>query len=194
MLALYAGVRAVVVLALVWSLLWADSESLADLGFAIHAAKSALLRGLAFAVAIFILQIAVSSLRSMLVTSAGTAPSVIALFRDPREAPYWIFAAVVGGGFTEELQRAFVLTRFERAFGKPGLYVALIVDSIVFSIGHLYQGYAAAVEIGITGLLFGLIFLHRRRVLDSMVAHAGVDLLGVTAAYALYARWVKSEP
>jgi membrane protease YdiL (CAAX protease family) len=95
---------------------------------------------------------------------------------------------VVGGGFTEELQRAFVLTRFERAFGKAGLVVALLIDSDCFGVGHLYQGYSGAVSAGITGLLLGLVFLHRRRVADAMVAHAGYDLIGVAAAYALYAR------
>jgi membrane protease YdiL (CAAX protease family) len=188
-LALYAGVRAAVVLALVWPLLRASGERLTDLGLGVRAVKLALVRGLLLAVGIFVLEHAVANgVRAVLGGGTGTAPAVIALFRDPREAPYWVFAAVVGGGFTEELQRAFVLTRFERAFGKVGLTVALLVDSACFGIGHLYQGYFSAVTTALTGLLFGLVFLHRRRVADAMVAHAGFDLIGVAAAYALYAR------
>jgi membrane protease YdiL (CAAX protease family) len=188
-LALYAGVRAVVVLALVWSLLRGGGERLAGLGLGARAVKLALVRGLLLAVGIFVLEHAVANgVRALLGGGMGTAPAVVALFRDPREAPYWVFAAVVGGGFTEELQRAFVLTRFERAFGKLGLTVALLVDSASFGVGHLYQGPSAAVTTALTGLLFGLVFLQRRRVADAMVAHAGFDLIGVAAAYALYAR------
>ncbi len=188
-LALYAGVRAVVVLALAGALLRAAGEGLPDLGFSLRALKRALVRGLLLAVGIFVLGHGTSNvLRSMLGGNTGTAPAVSALFRNPWEAPYWVFAAVVGGGFTEELARAFVLTRLERAFGKVGLLVALVVDSACFGIGHLYQGPWAAVSTGITGLLFALVFLHRRRVADAMVAHAGYDLIGVAAAYALYAR------
>jgi membrane protease YdiL (CAAX protease family) len=41
---------------------------------------------------------------------------------------------------------------------------------------------------GFTGLLLGLIFLQRRRVIDAMAVHALFDLMGIAAAYALYAR------
>ena len=99
----------------------------------------------------------------------------------------WIFLAVVGGGFTEELIRAFILTRFERALGLIGLAVAVAVDSIVFGVGHLYQGVTGAGSIGVTGVLFALIFLKRRRVADSMVVHAVFDLFGILLAYLLYA-------
>src|SRR5262245_30945403 len=69
-------------------------------------------------------------------------------------------AEVVGGGFNEELVRAFILTRFEQAFGQWGLALAIVVDSIEFGIGHLYQGIAGAAVTGLTGLLYALIFLH----------------------------------
>jgi membrane protease YdiL (CAAX protease family) len=188
-LALYAALKAVVVLALVWPLLRASGERLTDLGLGLRDVRLALPRGLFLAVAIFLLMnVVVSGLRSVFGGGTGTAPAVVALFRDPGEAPYWVFAAVVGGGFTEELQRAFVLTRFERAFGKAGLVVALLIDSACFGVGHLYQGYSGAVSTGVSGLLFGLVFLRRRRAADAMVAHAGFDLIGVAAAYALYAR------
>jgi membrane protease YdiL (CAAX protease family) len=48
------------------------------------------------------------------------------------------------------------------------------------------RGGAGTVTTGVSGLLFALIFLHRRRIADAMVPHAGFDLLGVAAAYALY--------
>jgi membrane protease YdiL (CAAX protease family) len=121
---------------------------------------------------------------------SGTSATVVALFRDPREAPLWVFCALIGGGFNEELVRTFILTRFEQAFGTWGIALALVIDSVVFGMGHLYQGVSGAVTSGVAGLLFALFFLRRRLVADAMVAHGGYDLIGVAAAYALYGRWV----
>ena len=100
----------------------------------------------------------------------------------------WIFSAIVGGGFAEELWRAFVLTRFDALFGRKGVVFALIADSLVFGLGHLYQGPASALTTVFTGALLALIFLWKRRVIDAMVVHALFDLAGIAVAYALYAR------
>src|SRR5262249_51644010 len=100
--------------------------------------------------------------------------------------PMWFASAIVGGGYGEELGRAFVLTRFEKAFGRPGLVIALVVDTIVFGIGHLYQGPSSAIIAGCSGLALAFIFLWRRRVIDAMAVHALFDLMGIAVAFAVY--------
>jgi membrane protease YdiL (CAAX protease family) len=189
-LAVFVCVKTAVVLAVVVPLLRANRECLADLGFSWGALGRARFRGPLLAVGLFLITnvLANSLLASVGVGGSGTSPTVIALFRDPREAPLWVFCAVVGGGFNEELVRAFILTRFELAFGRWGLALAIVVDCVEFGMGHLYQGVGSAVTSVLFGLLCALIFLHRRRVADAMVAHAVFDLLGVAAAYALYGR------
>lgn len=189
-LALVVCVKTAVGVGVIWPLLRANGERLAGLGFGPRVLRLALLRGILLAIALFvILNVLVRSLLSAVgVGGTGQPPTFVALFRDPREAPLWVFCAVVGGGFNEELVRAFILTRFERAFGTRGLVLAIVVDCMEFGMGHLYQGVDGAVVTGLSGLLFALVFLHRRRVADAMVAHAGFDLLGVAAAYAVYGR------
>jgi len=186
-IALYVCVKTVIAVAVIWTLLQANEERFLGLGLSGPSLEAAGVWGPLVAAGVFVLDNVVlgSVLHAM---GAPAKPQALqALFRDPREAPLWVFLAVVGGGFTEELIRAFVLTRFERALGRIGLAVALIVDSAVFGLGHLYQGVSGAIQSGITGLLFALIFLRRRRVADSMVAHALFDLYGVALAYFLYA-------
>jgi membrane protease YdiL (CAAX protease family) len=187
-LALFVCVKTAIVLAVIVSLLRANGERLADLGFSRRALGQAWIRGSVLAVGVFLFGngLVNSLLAAVGVSGSGTSPTVIALFREPRELPLWVFCAVVGGGFNEELVRAFILTRFAQAFGPWGLAFAVVVDSIEFGMGHLYQGVAGAMTAGLMGLVFALIFLHRRRVADAMVAHAGFDLLGVAGAYALY--------
>ena len=186
-IAAFVLLRAVVVLAVVLALLLADGETLAGLGFTRAAFRGAAWPGAAIALGAFV---AVNAGLGGVLTALGLPGSgerIGALFRDPREAVFWIFAAIVGGGFTEELVRAFVLTRFERAFGRPGLVFALVADTAVFTLGHLYQGITGAIQAGTAGLVFAFVFLWRRRVADAMAVHALFDLLGIAAAYALYA-------
>lgn len=186
-IAVYVCIKTALALAVVWTLLRATEEHLASLGFTVSRLRGALVWGPLVAAGVFLFANVVlgSVLRALGTPSRPQA--LPALFRDPREAPLWVFIAVVGGGFTEELIRAFVLTRFDRAMGRIGLAVAVVVDSAVFGLGHLYQGVTGAIQSGITGLLFALIFLKRRRAADSMVVHALFDLFGVALAYFLYA-------
>lgn len=183
----FVCIKTTLAVAVVWALLRANEERFLDLGFSGPFLKAALVWGPLVAAVVFLfVNVVLGSVLKALGTPARPE-ALPALFRDPREAPLWVFLAVVGGGFTEELIRAFILTRFERALGRIGLAVAVVVDSAVFGLGHLYQGVTAALQSGVTGLLFALIFLKRRRVADSMVAHAIFDLFGIALAYLLYA-------
>jgi len=181
-------VRFIVVGGVVWVLLRANRETIGQLGFAWDGASRFLLRSGLLALGMFVVtNVVLNSVFAALFGRSETPP-IAALFRDIHDLPYWIFSAIVGGGFVEELARAFTLTRFEKLLGRAGLVLALIVDSAAFGLGHLYQGPASAASSAITGLLLGLIFLRRRRVIDAIAVHALFDLLGIGAAYALYAR------
>jgi membrane protease YdiL (CAAX protease family) len=183
----FVCIKTALAVAVVWTLLRANEERFEELGFSGPFLKGAFVWGPLVAAVVFLFtNVILGSVLRALGTPARPE-ALLTLFRDPREAPLWIFLAVVGGGFTEELIRAFILTRFERAGGRIGLAAAVVVDSAVFGLGHLYQGVTAAIQSGITGLLFALIFLKRRRVADSMVVHAVFDLFGIALAYLLYA-------
>jgi membrane protease YdiL (CAAX protease family) len=100
-----------------------------------------------------------------------------ALLQSPRDA--WLFAivALVAGGVREEVQRAFLLTRFEQHLG--GAAVGLIVTSAAFGLGHLLQGFDAALATGTLGLLWGLMYFWRRSSLAPIVSHAGFNGLEI---------------
>jgi membrane protease YdiL (CAAX protease family) len=186
-LALRVSIEAALGLLVVWWLLRLSGLSLAILGFRPGGIRRVLAFGILVPSGLFLVgNIGLNSILSALLPH-GRTTVLKTLFQDPHQAPYWVIAAVVGGGFSEELRRAFVLTRFEQLFGRVGLIVALVVDTFIFGLGHLYQGSAGAIGAGFTGLVLALIFLRRRRVIDAMLVHAVFDLMGVAAAYALYA-------
>ena len=69
------------------------------------------------------------------------------LIRTPRDAAVFAVVVVVAGGLREEIQRAFLLRRFEQWLGGAG--VGVVVTSVAFGAGHLVQGADAAIATGL---------------------------------------------
>src|SRR5262245_60007345 len=99
------------------------------------------------------------------------------LIRRPGEI--WLFTAVVviAGGVREELQRAFLLHRFEHWLG--GATVGLVVANLAFGAGHLLQGVDAAIATATLGLFWGIVYLRRRSAVAPIVSHSGFNLLQI---------------
>ena len=97
------------------------------------------------------------------------------LIRTPRDAAVFAVVVVVAGGIREELQRAFLLRRFEQWVGGAG--VGVVVTSVAFGAGHLVQGADAAIATGLLGAFWAVIYLRRRSVAAPIVSHAGFNLL-----------------
>jgi len=100
-----------------------------------------------------------------------------ALLHSRRNALLLALVVIVAGGVREEIQRAFLLHRFEAYLG--GGTVGVIVTSVVFGAGHLYEGVDAALATALLGAFWGVVYLRRRSILAPMVSHAGFDLLQI---------------
>ncbi len=99
------------------------------------------------------------------------------LLKSPRDVALFVVVVIVAGGVREELQRAFLLHRFEQALG--GGPVGVAVTSVAFGAGHLIQGVDAAIATGLLGAFWGTVYLRRRSAIAPMVSHAGFDLLQI---------------
>ncbi len=97
------------------------------------------------------------------------------LIRTPRDAAVFAVVVVVAGGIREEIQRAFLLRRFEQWMGGAG--VGVVVTSVAFGAGHLVQGADAAIATGLLGAFWSVIYLRRRSAVAPVVSHAGFNLL-----------------
>jgi membrane protease YdiL (CAAX protease family) len=96
-----------------------------------------------------------------------------ALIRSRTDAAMFAVVAVVGGGIREEMQRGFILHRFDQHLG--GGWVGLILYSAAFGAGHVLQGWDAAVTLMGLGGFWGFVYLRRRSILPAMVSHAGFN-------------------
>jgi membrane protease YdiL (CAAX protease family) len=96
-----------------------------------------------------------------------------ALIRSRLDAFVLGVLVITTGGLKEEVQRAFVLHRFDQQLG--GARLGLVLYSLVFGTGHIIQGYDVAIVTALLGLTWGTIFLWRRSLVAPSVSHAGFN-------------------
>ncbi len=104
-----------------------------------------------------------------------------ALLHTPRNALLFSAVVIVAGGVREEIQRAFILHRFEQWLG--GGAVGVIVASTAFGAGHFIQGADAVIATALLGAFWGVVYLRRRSMVAPMVSHTGFDLLQILQAF-----------
>lgn len=169
-------------------LLRLSGERYRDLGFDTHNIRRQLGFGILFGVLIFIFDTFISTpiVEGLLPKTSAQGIDMGRLFTDIYLLPLWILVALFKGAFSEELWRIFALTRFEKWLGKTGLVLALILGSIAFGFGHLYQGLSGLITIAIIGFLYALVYLRRRRALEAVFAHATFNMIGVILGYIMY--------
>jgi len=99
-----------------------------------------------------------------------------AMAASPSQTP--VFAAVaILAGLREELQRAFLLRRFEQHLG--GVVVGSVLISIGFGLFHSVQGWDAVVATGSLGAFWAVFYLRRRSSVAPVVSHAAFNTLEI---------------
>jgi uncharacterized protein len=95
------------------------------------------------------------------------------LIQSRGDAAMFAVVAIVGGGVREEVQRAFILHRFEQHLGRG--WVGLILSSLAFGLGHVIQGRDVAVTTAVLGAFWGWVYLRRRSIASTVVSHSGFN-------------------
>lgn len=98
---------------------------------------------------------------------------------------YLLFLIPVAWGsaaFGEELLlRGFLLHRFATLLGSPA---GVLLQALVFAVGHAYQGVTGMVNLFVVGLVLGYVYLRAGRNLwPVIVAHGLIDTLSITLVY-----------
>ena len=95
------------------------------------------------------------------------------LIQSPSQALMLAIVATIAGGIREEIQRAFILHRFEQHLG--GAYVGLILYSAAFGVLHSLQGWDAVLATAMLGAFWGHIYITRRSIVAPVVSHSGFN-------------------
>jgi membrane protease YdiL (CAAX protease family) len=157
----------------------AHRESIREQLFGARRIGRELLLGLALIPASFGVIILVLLLVQLFAPSLRNVPQnpLAELARTRGDALLFAFVVMIAGGIREEVQRGFILRRFEQFLG--GGMAGLVIFSCLFGLGHLEQGRDVAIATAVLGAFWGLIFLRRRSIAGPMVGHAGFNLLQV---------------
>jgi len=107
-------------------------------------------------------------------------------FTDLNHLPLWLILVIFKGGISEELWRTFGLVQFQKKFGNTGLYIALILGSFVFAMGHYYQGIDSVVTSGIGGVIYGMVFIKRGSSFEVIIAHGFRDVISILLGYMVF--------
>lgn len=91
----------------------------------------------------------------------------------------WLLS--IGAGVGEELLYRGYLIWYFSALTNP--VFGVILSSILFGLGHAYQGTAGIIRTGIMGLVLALVVVGTGSLLYAVIVHAVVDITSFTAAY-----------
>jgi len=150
-------------------------EASADVFVGVRPVRGEILRGLALLPIVYLgVTGAVFGLRTIVPQLHNVETSPFEAFMNtPLEAGIFLVVVVLAGGVREELQRAFILHRFEQRLG--GVKVGLVLFTIAFGAFHLDQGIDVAVAICLLGLFWGIVYIRRRSAIVPMVNHASFN-------------------
>lgn len=98
-----------------------------------------------------------------------------AMMQTPRDTLIFAVVVMIAGGVREEIQRAFVIHRFDQYLG--GGLVGVLAYSLAFGLGHVQQGNDAIVATAALGAIWGIVYLVRRSIVAPVVSHAAFNLI-----------------
>lgn len=116
----------------------------------------------------------VASIREKLRDRAGS------LLPESASDVRWFAAISVGGGFAEELvYRGFMFDYLGVHAPQLGTVGLVLVTSMIFGAGHLYQGWRGVVATGVAGLILAVAYVATGNLVLPIVLHAIGNLRGV---------------
>lgn len=186
-----------ITLLLIGFFLYLKGENVTRLGWVWKGRQREVFLGVLFLPILFISTFVVGMFFDFLLPQyVSSSNPLLELVQDFEDLGLLLITSIFAGGVKEEVQRAFVLDRFENNLGailaKPvffgralasdqvarcmGVVAGLILWSLFFGLGHLVQGVDNAAGAGVLGLLFGLLYVWRRNLVVPIVSHALYDV------------------
>lgn len=162
------------------ALLHAHGEDATSLWIGQRSIRREVLIGIALIPGIFLFVVVLLNALRLLFPGLHNVPTnpLEALAGDSaQDAAMFGLLAIVAGGVREELQRAFLLHRFEQHLG--GAKVGVIVLSAAFGLGHYVQGWDAVITTAALGAVWAVIYLDRRSSVAPVMSHAGFNSLEI---------------
>lgn len=158
---------------------WGLSKSLASLGIK----KSDFsITNLAAALIFLFAAVIVLNIISSIINYYGFFQAEDIAYLLPRtlsEKVFWIIISIAAGIAEEICFRGYVISRMVKLTGS--IWPGVLLGSISFGMGHLYQGLEGVVLISIYGFMFCMLYLARGSLVPCIIAHTLQDILAAFA-------------
>ena len=165
---------------LIFYFIWRNRESLHSIGLTRRNFPKEVLWGLV----LFLPIMYATNLLSGVLHGAGfSAPTKLPSFLVAKGHAGLLLAVVmvIVVAFVEEtIFRGYLIRRFKSATQHP--WVAVLFSSLVFSLGHGYEGMSGVISIFCLGAVLAVIYLWRKSLVAPMVIHFCIDFSSIVLA------------
>jgi len=178
LVALATILRDLAMVSLIIFFLWRNGEPVSQIGWTIKNGWKELFWGCILFIPLFI---SAGLLEKGLQQLGFSVPATPSPFSAATSGPFdfiiaFLLVSIVA--FAEEtIFRGYLILRFRNITAKP--FQAVLLSSIIFSLGHGYEGSAGVITVGYMGLVFGLVYLWRRSLLAPIIIHFLQDFGGI---------------
>jgi uncharacterized protein len=166
--------------ALILYFVWRNREQMQDIGLSTRQWHRELLVG----ILLFLpFSIAVGLIERMFRLAGLSAPTELPSFLLLTETTDYLLAPLflVVVAFAEELIfRGYLIHRLKQLTGN--IKAAVLISSLIFSLGHGYQGSLGVATVGAMGVLFGVVYLWRESLIAPMTMHLIQNFIGLVVA------------
>ncbi|MGD8851230.1 MAG: CPBP family intramembrane metalloprotease [Gammaproteobacteria bacterium] len=105
--------------------------------------------------------------------------SIAALLAEERSMTAVAATMFLVGAYEELSARGFLLARCRAALG--GVWPPVLLSSLVFGLGHLYQGVLGVLQTAVIGAILALYTVHWGTLWPAIIAHALLNTLSIAA-------------
>jgi membrane protease YdiL (CAAX protease family) len=170
--------RDLALVSLVAYFLWRNREPLSRIGWIFRDARWEVALG----GALFIVMSVVSGFAEQIFQRMGLSAPAAAVPKSltaagPLQFVLAVALVLVVAVAEETIFRGYLILRFTGITGSRA--AAVLLSSIVFALGHGYEGTAGVATVGLMGLMLALVYVWRQSLVAPIVMHCLQDLLGI---------------
>ena len=162
--------RDIALVALILFFLWRNRESMVSIGWRTENLGREVLVGIILFPVIFYFIGLLGSILQEIGFSAPSAPQQSFLIPEgPLQRGLAFLLVAVVAVAEETIFRGYLLLRFMNL--RMGSVAAVIISSLIFSLGHGYEGSAGVITVGATGAILAAVYLWRENLIAPVVIH-----------------------
>jgi len=165
-------------LSLILYFLWSNDEPILRVGLASYKIQREVFMGIILYIPFFL---GIALFQSILFQLGLSLPSrSLTSFLAPQGVGEYLLAfilVIVVAVSEEVIFRGYLILRLANTSGN--VLLAAAISSLIFALGHGYEGSAGILTVGIMGFLFALVYLWRMSLVAPIVMHFLQDFIGI---------------